>query len=84
MTNPDFDEEFDIKDISNILKDIDGANLALDSLEGRADKLAASLQSLLKAQSQVNPYQNVEPAPLEKNESTPSSSAPSDVNNDTK
>ncbi|KAF9294156.1 hypothetical protein BGZ74_011396 [Mortierella antarctica] len=72
MTDSDFDEsefdaDFDAKDISSILKDIDNANLALDTLDVRADKLTASLASLLKAQSQPNPFQHVETAPLEGN-----------------
>ncbi|KAF9307684.1 hypothetical protein BG003_000377, partial [Podila horticola] len=76
MTDPDFDNtefdaDFDAKDISSILSDIDNANLALDSLDVRADKLTASLASLLKAQSQPNPFQHVEPAPLEDNGSAP-------------
>ncbi|KAF9954527.1 hypothetical protein BGZ72_004500 [Mortierella alpina] len=66
MTDPDFDDaDFDVKDISSILKDIDSANLALDALDGRAEKLTASLASLLKAQSGPNPFTNAEPAPLE-------------------
>ncbi|KAG0029503.1 hypothetical protein BGZ81_003733 [Podila clonocystis] len=70
MTDSDFDDtefdaDFDAKDISSILNDIDKANLALDTLDVRADKLTASLASLLKAQSQPNPFQHVEPAPLE-------------------
>jgi hypothetical protein len=41
MTDPDFDNtefdaDFDAKDISSILSDIDNANLALDSLDGRS------------------------------------------------
>ncbi|KAG0050149.1 hypothetical protein BGZ83_005069 [Gryganskiella cystojenkinii] len=61
----DFDETSDL-DFSTILKDIDQANLALDSLDGRADKLTETLQALLKAQSQPNPFANVEAAPLAK------------------
>ncbi|KAF9286242.1 hypothetical protein BGZ68_003081 [Mortierella alpina] len=70
MTDPDFEDaaDFDVNDISNILKDIDSANLALDALDGRAEKLTASLASLLKAQSGPNPFANVEPAPLEEEE----------------
>ncbi|KAG0297069.1 hypothetical protein BGZ96_007770 [Linnemannia gamsii] len=76
MTNPDFDDaDFDIKDISNMLSDIDSANLALDSLEGRADRLTASLASLLKAQSQPNPYVNTEAASLDKDDEAPSSAS---------
>ncbi|KAF9998147.1 hypothetical protein BGZ79_008178 [Entomortierella chlamydospora] len=66
MTDSDFeDANFDINDISSILKDIDSANLALDSIDVRADKLTASIMSLLKAQSLPNPYANIEPEPLE-------------------
>ncbi|KAF9547805.1 hypothetical protein EC957_007751 [Mortierella hygrophila] len=76
MTNPDFDNaDFDINDISSMLKDIDSVNLALDSLDGRADRLTASLASLLKAQSQPNPYVNVEAASLDKDEEAPSSTS---------
>ncbi|KAF9353664.1 hypothetical protein BGX26_008573 [Mortierella sp. AD094] len=67
MTDSDFEDsaDFDVKDISSILKDIDSANLALDSIDVRADKLTASIMSLLKAQSQPNPYANIEPELLE-------------------
>ncbi|KAF8933883.1 hypothetical protein BGZ58_006071 [Dissophora ornata] len=67
MTDSDFEDvaDFDVNDISNIMKDIDSANLALDAMEGRAEKLTASIMSLLKAQSQPNPYINTEPAPLD-------------------
>ncbi|KAF9134055.1 hypothetical protein BGW39_008274 [Mortierella sp. 14UC] len=79
MTDSDFeDADFDIKDISNILKDMDNVNQALDSLDGRADRLTASLASLLKAQSQPNPYVNVEATSLDKDEqatSAPTSAA---------
>ncbi|KAF9575932.1 hypothetical protein EC968_000893 [Mortierella alpina] len=70
MTDPDFEDaaDFDVNDISNILKDIDSANLALDALDDRAEKLTASLASLLKAQSGPNPFADVEPAPLEEEE----------------
>ncbi|KAF9204921.1 hypothetical protein BGZ49_004717 [Haplosporangium sp. Z 27] len=68
MTDSDFeDSDFDVKDISSILKDIDSANLALDSIDIRADKLKASIASLLQAQSQPNPYANIQPEPLEDN-----------------
>ncbi|KAF9083291.1 hypothetical protein BGX23_011620 [Mortierella sp. AD031] len=79
MTDSDFEDaaEFDIKDISNILKDIDSVNLALDSLDGRADKLTASLASLLKAQSQSNPFVNVEATPLDEDE-TPDATSTSE------
>ncbi|KAF9920494.1 hypothetical protein FBU30_009684 [Linnemannia zychae] len=71
MTAPEFDDaDFDIKDISSILRDIDSVNLALDSLDGRADRLTANLASLLKAQSQPNPYANVEALPVDKDEQT--------------
>lgn len=41
MTDSDFDDtefggEFDAKDMSSILKDIDNANLALDDLDGKS------------------------------------------------
>ncbi|KAG0304422.1 hypothetical protein BGZ97_001510 [Linnemannia gamsii] len=73
MTDPDFDDaDFDIKDISNMLNDIDSANLALDCLEVRADRLTASLASLLRAQSQPNPYVNVEAASLDEGDEAPS------------
>lgn len=41
MTDPEFDDtefdgEFDAKDMSSILKDIDNANLALDDLDGKS------------------------------------------------
>ncbi|KAF9438273.1 hypothetical protein BGZ76_008914 [Entomortierella beljakovae] len=67
MTDSDFEDaaDFDIKDISSILKDIDSANSALDTIDVRADKLKASIVSLLQAQSLPNPYANVEPQPLE-------------------
>ncbi|KAI7818647.1 hypothetical protein BC939DRAFT_462378 [Gamsiella multidivaricata] len=67
MTDPDFEDagDFDVKDISTILKDIDSANLALDVMDGRADKLRESIMSLLKAQSQPNPYANTEANSLE-------------------
>ncbi|CAO3563916.1 unnamed protein product [Mortierella alpina] len=70
MTDPDFEDaaDFDINNISTILKDIDSANLALDALNGRADKLTASLASLLQAQSCPNPFADVESAPLEEEE----------------
>lgn len=40
MTDPDFDDtefgsDFDAKDVSSILRDIDNANLALDDLDGK-------------------------------------------------
>ncbi|KAG0299688.1 hypothetical protein BGZ98_009845 [Dissophora globulifera] len=67
MTDPDFedDSEFDIGDISSIIKDIDSANLAMDAMESRADKLTANILSLLKAQSLPSPYDNTEPELLE-------------------
>ncbi|KAG9321738.1 hypothetical protein KVV02_005084 [Mortierella alpina] len=73
MTDPDFEDaaDFDVKDISNILKDIDSANLALDALDGRAEKLTASLASLLRAQSGPNPFaNNVESDPVEEEDET--------------
>ncbi|KAF9382095.1 hypothetical protein CPB97_007348 [Podila verticillata] len=84
MTDPDFDDtefgsDFDAKDVSSILRDIDNANLALDDLDVRADKLTASLASLLKAQSQPNPFQHVEPAPLEGNGSAQPTRTPSNT-----
>ncbi|KAG0344297.1 hypothetical protein BG004_004574 [Podila humilis] len=81
MTNPEFtdadftDSEFDVKDISSILKDIDNANIALDALDVRADKLNASIAALLKAQSLPNPFQHVEAASLE--DSAPAGFVPS-------
>ncbi|KAF9102555.1 hypothetical protein BGX27_010960 [Mortierella sp. AM989] len=68
MTDSDFEDtaDFDTNDISKILKEIDSANLALDSIDVRADKLKASIMSLLQAQSQPNPFANTEPVPLEK------------------
>ncbi|KAG0207446.1 hypothetical protein BGX28_001327 [Mortierella sp. GBA30] len=67
MTDSDFEDlaNFDVKDISNLLKDIDSANLALDTLDGRADKLTESLASLLRAQSQPNPFADVDAASIE-------------------
>ncbi|KAF9356813.1 hypothetical protein BGX34_009736 [Mortierella sp. NVP85] len=63
MTDSDFEDnaDFDVDDISSILKDIDNANQALDVMEGRANKLKANIMSLLQAQSRPNPYANYEP-----------------------
>ncbi|KAG0231267.1 hypothetical protein BGW42_000321 [Actinomortierella wolfii] len=58
MTNPEFDFDEGL-DISKILQDIDAANEALDSLDVRADALTATLNALLRAQSQANPYGEV-------------------------
>ncbi|KAG0228657.1 hypothetical protein BGX31_006487 [Mortierella sp. GBA43] len=69
MTDSDFEDaaDFDINDMSSILKDIDNTNLALDALDGRADKLRANILSLLQAQSQPNPYDNAETHGLQTN-----------------
>ncbi|KAG0257554.1 hypothetical protein DFQ27_005065 [Actinomortierella ambigua] len=58
MTDPEFDFDEGV-DVSKILKDIDAANEALDSLDVRADALTATLTALLRAQSQANPYGEV-------------------------
>ncbi|KAF9988356.1 hypothetical protein BGZ65_006805 [Modicella reniformis] len=68
MTDSDFEDtsNFDNADISGILRDIDNANLALDIMDGRAERLKANIMSLLQAQSQPNPYSNIiEPEPLQ-------------------
>ncbi|KAG0254627.1 hypothetical protein BG011_005625 [Mortierella polycephala] len=80
MTKFDDTADFDARDISNILEEIDSVNLALDSLDGkfylfcpvlapslpcRADKLTESLASLLRAQSQPNPFATTEAASLD-------------------
>ncbi|KAF9895673.1 hypothetical protein BX616_009095 [Lobosporangium transversale] len=72
MTNSEFgdDLDFDPSDISSILKDIDSANLALDAVDQRAEKLRANIMSLLQAQSQPNPYSNFEAEPLEGEDAT--------------
>ncbi|KAF9974250.1 hypothetical protein BGZ73_002395 [Actinomortierella ambigua] len=64
MTDPEFDFDEGL-DISNILKDIDAANEALDSLDVRADALTATLNALLRAQSQANPYGDVSATSVE-------------------
>ncbi|KAF9580172.1 hypothetical protein BGW38_003290 [Lunasporangiospora selenospora] len=67
MTNPDSEDfgDFDVKDISSMLKDMDSLELALDTFEGkkstsRTDRLTANLASLLNAQAQPNPFQGTE------------------------
>ncbi|KAF9191128.1 hypothetical protein BGZ51_007709 [Haplosporangium sp. Z 767] len=72
MTEFDDIADFDANDISSILEEIDSVNLALDSLDGkfacRADKLTASLTSLLRAQSQPNPFATIEAASLDESD----------------
>lgn len=111
MTDSDFEDaaDFDINDISSIMKDIDNANLALDVMDGRlaqtcicrlrfnymfdntpsiflqcnsigrADRLKANILSLLQAQSQLNPYTNLEPEVPQSNANGPASTATSSV-----